>query len=117
MAICQMHYPRSAEGCFRCKIIGVTFDSSTMPGRKHATFRERVKESDRDKNLAAYRRLRESGVQPASTAQAANLERYSDTKFEIESGRRFGDAKRAKRVEKLLADTPPPTLPDGMMAK
>ena len=103
--------------CFAIKCKTITFGASCTPNRRAEAFGKSVEESDRDKNLAAYKRLRESGVQPASTKDAANLERYSDTKFEIESGRRFGDAKRAKQVESILADTPPPPLPAGMVAK
>jgi hypothetical protein len=95
----------------------ISFTSAAMPNRKAAVRAKNAQEYDLDKNLSAYKRLRESGVNPASTAQAANVERFSDTKHEIESGKRFGNPKVAKQVERMLADTPQPTLPNGMMAK
>lgn len=108
---------QGCDVCFVIKCRSISFTSAAMPNRKAATRAKNAQEHDLDKNLSAFKRLRQSGVMPASTAQAANLERYSDTQHEIESGRRFGNAKVAKEVEKRLSDIPPPPLPAGMVAK
>ena len=103
--------------CFKVKCETISFTSAAMSNRKGAVRTMNAREYDLTKNLEAYKRLRESGVNPASTAQAANLERFADTKHEIESGKRFGNPKVAKQVERMLAETPQPTLPSGLMAK
>jgi len=49
--------------------------------------------------VAAYRRLRKSGLQPKSVKGSALLEKTSDSKWEIETGQRIGNSKITKRLE------------------
>jgi hypothetical protein len=50
-----------------------------------------------EKDMPAYKRLRQEGYQPPSIDGAAALERDASTKFEIESGRAYrGQEKQVK---------------------
>jgi hypothetical protein len=49
----------------------------------------RAREKRWQKDMPAYKRLRQEGYQPPSIDGAAALERDATTKFEIESGRAY----------------------------
>ena len=111
------HWGQHDDGCFGCKLATVQFGASCMPNRRSEAHRAVGMEHDREKNLGAYERLRKQGIQPASTAHAYELEKMSDSVHEIESGRRFGNPKMAKKVEAMMKDVPPPPIPEGLVAK
>ena len=90
--------------CFAIKVRTVQFGASTMPFRRPEAVRLTRDEKNLTRNLEAYKALRLSGVQPASTANAGDLANC-DTKFEIESGNIVG-AKMGKKIEGILDELP-----------
>ena len=86
------------EGCFGCKVASVAFSSTAMPTRTTTSTVERDTKV-MHKDVAAYRRLRKSGLQPKSVKGSALLEKTSDSKWEIETGQRIGNTKITKRLE------------------
>ena len=86
------------EDCFGCKVASVAFSGTAMPTRSEAGNVER-ETNIMHKDVAAYRRLRKSGLQPKSVKGSAILEKTSDSKWEIETGQRIGNNKITKRLE------------------
>ncbi len=64
------------EDCFGCKVASVSF-----AGPSHVRKAERRFDADN----AAYRRLRDDGVQPSSPAGAAKVEATANTRGEVEA--------------------------------
>lgn len=90
------------EGCFGCKVASIAFSSTAMPTRsEHGTVERDTKIMHND--VAAYRRLRRSGLQPKSVKGSAFMEKTSDSKWEIETGQRIGNTKITKRLEETQA--------------
>ena len=86
------------ETCFGCKVASIGFSSTAMPTRTTTSTVERdTKVMHND--VAAYRRLRKSGLQPKSVKGSALMEKTSDSKWEIETGQRIGNTKITKRLE------------------
>lgn len=84
------------EGCFGCKVSTVQMNAGDASSRGDA---RSVKARDKrwEKDMPAYKRLRQEGFQPPSIDGAAALERDASTKFEIESGRAYrGQEKQVK---------------------
>jgi putative FmdB family regulatory protein len=65
----------------------------------------KVKEQQKEKDMAAYRRLRSDGVQPKSIDGSAHSEAHAGTKYEVESGILLeGPLTERKRKERALDD-------------
>lgn len=81
----ETHPNLDVEGCFGCKVAGVSFgaNASTTAGAKVAEINQRAKNWDKD--MPAYKRLRKNGVQPKSIDGAAALEAKASTVAEVES--------------------------------
>lgn len=73
------HGPASGhpETCFGCKLRSVQF-GNTMPPP------ERLIEQQRAKDLPAYKRLRDQGLQPRRTVGCAELETRAESQEEID---------------------------------
>lgn len=54
----------------------------------------KIAEAQAAKDLPAYKRLREDGLQPKSTRDAAFIENHASSKFEVETGQIFQDQSR-----------------------
>lgn len=72
------------EGCFGCKVAGVQIgsNSTTTRGAQVAEINQRAKNWDKD--MPAYKRLRQNGLQPKSIDGAAALEARSETAAQVE---------------------------------
>lgn len=70
---------------------------------------ERMK-ADRaeEKDMHAFKRLVQSGVQPQKIEGAAVLERQASTKFEVENASILTNAKERSRLSRALQDAPAP---------
>jgi len=60
--------------------------------------------SDRERDIAAYRRLRKDGVQPKGINGCAEIEQRAGEQHEVERDVVFADRKMAKRVTQGHAD-------------
>lgn len=81
----EVHPDLNVEGCFGCKVAGIAFgsNSTTTRGGRVAEANNRAKGWEKD--MPAYKRLRQNGVQPKSIDGAARLEATASTVAEVES--------------------------------
>lgn len=83
----QVH-PEFVEGCFMCKVSTVKLNAGAASSNaEYHAIEAREKRWQRD--MPAYKRLRDQGYQPAHIDGSADLERDATTRFEIESGQIF----------------------------
>tara|TARA_Y100000401_G_scaffold93382_1_gene79640 strand:- start:162 stop:572 length:411 start_codon:yes stop_codon:yes gene_type:complete len=65
----------------------------------------KAKERDKERDMAAYKRLRSEGIQPKSIDGAAKMEREASTSHEIKAGTLLqGPKLEKKRKERALND-------------
>jgi hypothetical protein len=76
----QTHPYLDVEGCFACKISGVSLGFSEKMSS------EKSRESVLSKDLDAYKRLRMNGQQPKQIDGAANVESRATDGWQIETG-------------------------------
>jgi hypothetical protein len=83
----ETHPFLDVEGCFACRVAGISFGSnpSTTRGAEVAKINERAKNWDKD--MPAYKRLRKNGIQPKGIDGAAQLESKATSAHQIETGR------------------------------
>lgn len=76
------------EGCFGCKIASVGVASSACPTRGGGARVATIARKDKvlEKDLDAYKRLRDEGLQPHNIDGSAKIEQLADTKFQVETG-------------------------------
>lgn len=82
----ETHPNLDVEGCFACKIAGVAFGADAMPSRKRHAARTNAKERRWDKDMAAYKRLRADGLQPAQIDGSAKMEAKAEDRVQVETG-------------------------------
>ena len=58
-----------------------------------------------EKDMGAYKRLRDNGVQTSGIRDSADLENTAETKMEVEAGRTVKNRRVRKATEKLLAES------------
>lgn len=86
----ETHPTLDVPGCFGCKIAHVSVPASVTPtrrdGARHAKW---VNETENrwHKDMPAYKRLVQDGLQPPRIDGCAELEAKATSKHEIESGR------------------------------
>lgn len=73
------------------------------PSRRRTADRQEARDMD------AYKRLRESGVQPKQISGAAELERGASTAHEVEHSNIITDAALRRRVTSIFEKAPPPS--------
>lgn len=80
----ETHPGLDVEGCFGCKIAGVRMgiNESTTRGSEVAKINERARNWDKD--MPAYKRLRQNGLQPKSIDGSAALEAKAETAAQVE---------------------------------
>lgn len=64
----------------------------------------KVAEKEKDKDMAAYKRLRQDGVQPPAINGSAKLEARAEITHEVNSGHTFATSTSRKRNESLIKD-------------
>lgn len=84
----ETHANLDVEGCFGCKVSAVGFSAELMPTRSGSSRSASVIQKERvlDKDLDAYKRLRQDGIQPKKIDGAANVEARAQEKWQAESG-------------------------------
>ena len=91
---------------FQEKLKSIRFGS--VPGgtrsQQARTDQINTTEKEWDDDMPAYKRLRADGMQPKSSAGAAQFEQRANTKWEIEQGI-LTDKSHADRIETIQAET------------
>ena len=79
---------------------------SAMPSRNSVIDLEATKKADKakDADMAAYKRLRKSGMQPPKINGAAHLEKHAETKNEVTSGHVYSSDYSRRENEKFMDD-------------
>lgn len=83
----ETHPGLDVDGCFGCKIAHIAVSSSAMPNRRSSAHGINQKEARWDKDMDAYKRLRQDGLQPPTIDGSAKLESKAEHKFQVETGR------------------------------
>jgi len=82
----ETHPGLDVDGCFGCRIAGVAFSASSMPSRKIATNNIDATERRWSKDMDAYKRLKQDGLQPARIDGAAEVEKKADHPSQVVTG-------------------------------
>ena len=80
----ERHPSLDVEGCFGCKVAGVSFgaNSTTTRGAQVAATNQTARNWDKD--MPAYKRLRANGLQPRGIDGSAVLEARAETAAQVE---------------------------------
>jgi hypothetical protein len=84
----ETHPNLDVDGCFACRVAGVQFGAASMPTRKGTARSAVIESKDKvlHKDLDAYKRLRQEGLQPKRIDGSAELERRAEEPWQVETG-------------------------------
>lgn len=84
----ETHPTLDVDGCFGCKIANLSVAASATPSRKDGARAATINQKDKtlEKDLDAYKRLRQEGLQPQAIDGSARAEQRAEYKWQIESG-------------------------------
>lgn len=94
----RLVHPEPVDGCYGCKLASVMFAPS-VAGGEAATVKARERRWEKD--MPAYKRLRQNRVQPRGIDGSATLEAKANSQFEVERGRLYEGRDRGKMREGL----------------
>jgi hypothetical protein len=82
----EKHPGLDVDGCFACRVAGVSFAAAAMPNRRAEADRINRTESQWDRDMASYKRLRKDGLQPQKIDGARDLETKATDRVQVETG-------------------------------
>ena len=82
----ETHPNLDVDGCFACKISHVTISSDATPTRRADNARINETERQWHKDMDAYKRLRQDGLQPKKIDGSAKVEARATEKYQVETG-------------------------------
>lgn len=84
----EVHPGLDVEGCFGCRISHVRIAPSAAPSRRAGSMvaSTNAKEVKLDKDLDAYKRLRQDGLQPKAIDGSAQAESKANYGWQVETG-------------------------------
>lgn len=84
----ETHPTLDVESCFGCKIAGLSVAASATPTRRGGARAATINHKDKvlEKDLDAYRRLRNEGMQPKAIDGSAEVEKRANYKWQVETG-------------------------------
>jgi hypothetical protein len=82
----ETHPNLDVDGCFGCKIAGISISSAAMPGRKADSHRINETEKQWHKDMDAYKRLRRDGLQPKKIDGSHMVEAKAKESYQVETG-------------------------------
>lgn len=84
----RVHPNLDVEGCFGCKVSGLSIAASATPTRRGGARAATINAKDRqlEKDLDAYKRLRDEGLQPKAIDGSSEAEKRAEHKWQIETG-------------------------------
>lgn len=82
----EVHPNLDVEDCFGCRIAGVSFSSASMPSRKHDSNRIEATERQWSKDMDAYKRLKQDGLQPMQIDGAREIEQKATDVSQVVTG-------------------------------
>lgn len=84
----RVHPNLDVEGCFGCKVAGLSIAASATPSRKGGARAAEINQKDKvlEKDLDAYKRLRQEGLQPQAIDGSAEVEKRANYAWQVETG-------------------------------
>jgi hypothetical protein len=84
----ETHPALDVEGCFGCKVAGLSIAASATPSRRDGRRAATINHKDKvlEKDLDAYKRLRQEGLQPKTIDGSAEVEKKANYKWQVETG-------------------------------
>ena len=82
----EVHPGLDVEGCFGCKVAGVRMGMNTTTTRGQEVAKINTTEKGWQKDMPAYKRLRQNGLQPKSIDGAAEIEKKAKHEWQVETG-------------------------------
>lgn len=80
----EVHPNLDVEGCFGCRVAGVKFGSNPTTSRGARVAEINQRERGWNKDMPAYKRLRQQGLQPRQIDGCAVLEKHASERWQIE---------------------------------
>lgn len=84
----RVHPNLDVEGCFGCKVSGLSIAASATPTRRGGARAATINQKDKqlEKDLDAYKRLRMEGLQPKAIDGSSIAEKRAEHAWQIETG-------------------------------
>lgn len=84
----ETHPNLDVDGCFGCRIAGLAIAASATPTRRGGARAATINQKDKmlEKDLDAYKRLRQEGLQPQAIDGSAAAESRAEHSWQIETG-------------------------------
>lgn len=82
----EVHPDLNVEGCFGCKVAGVRMGMNTTTTRGQRVAEINQTERGWQKDMPAYKRLRQNGLQPKSIDGSAEIEKKAKHEWQVETG-------------------------------
>lgn len=89
---------------YREHLLSISVAPSAMPSRNPEAVRINAKEAAWQRDMPAYKVLREQGVQPKAIDGAADLAARAETKMEVESGHLLPTRAQRETASEVLAE-------------
>ena len=99
--LCGENLPIDNEEFSLVRIRSIGFGNGTMPTRHPGADAVEAREKRWAKDMPAYKRLRQQGLQPKGIDGAAKIEAKAETRFEVESGQILEG--QAKKIETAVS--------------
>lgn len=98
----QREHPEYVEGCFACRISGVSFGQGTHDTKTGGAGGSIKMEKQIEKDRPAYAAMKKQGLKPARMIGAHELMTKAETRYEIESGQLMPG--KAKQINAAVAE-------------
>ena len=95
--------------CFPCRIKTVSIAPSALPTQHPSAARAKERDPKLEKDLTAYKSLREQGYRPKSTQGAHELMVQANESWEIERNQIESNPVSRKRMGRALDEMPAPS--------
>lgn len=95
----RTHFGQHGAECFGCKIQTVSIAPSATPSRHPGAARAKAGDKQLAKDLDAYKRMRQAGLEPKSTQGAARVEAVATSEYEVVSGQLGPDMAKGRDVD------------------
>lgn len=82
----ETHPNLDVDGCFGCRVANVRMGTNTTTTRGQRVAEVNQTESNWNKDMPAYKRLRADGLQPRKIDGAAEVERKAKEAWQVETG-------------------------------
>jgi hypothetical protein len=82
----EVHPGLDVENCFGCKVAGVRMGMNTTTTRGQRVAEVNSTERGWQKDMPAYKRLRQNGLQPQSIDGCAEIEKKAKHEWQVETG-------------------------------